>query len=134
MTVRRYLLAVGFFLVWLATGIASLVIGDAPASTLAIKLGPFQNAIYGWHLACWMIIGMVANYFWDFFNEKKKAEDFSMIALFLPVLIAPIVFFAIWSLVDKDKAGIVVINMAWPLIAFQNGFFWQVVLNKAKPS
>lgn len=119
-----------FLLIFITTGVLTLAIGNRPNGELAIAVVDFHNVIYGWHLATWMILGMIANYLWDLFNANKQISDISLPALLIPILVSPIVFFAVWSLVQKtgDLANI---DMVWPLIAFQNGFFWQVVLNKA---
>jgi hypothetical protein len=48
-------------------------------------------------------------------------------------MISPIVFYGVWSLVvPKDGSTEADIQIAWPFVAFQNGFFWQVVFAKAQ--
>jgi len=84
------------------------------------------KVIFGIHLALWLILGMFANYLWDIFRSGKSWNDITWRELFLPVLVSPIVFFSIWSIWKGDPT-----TFALPLIAFQNGFFWQVVFSKA---
>ena len=91
-------------------------------------LSGWPKVIFGFHLWLWMILGMTSNYLWDLFRGGKSWRDITWKGLFMPILIAPIVFFGIWS---TWKGGEV--SLALPLIAFQNGFFWQVVLSKAGP-
>lgn len=77
---------------------------------------------------------MISNYLWDLFREGKGVANISLPNLFLPILVSPIVFYGIWSLVPKVAGtGFAAIDLAWPLVAFQNGFFWQVVFSKAGP-
>jgi hypothetical protein len=81
-----------------------------------------------------MILGMIANYLWDLFRSGKSFSDIILANLLIPILVAPIIFFGIWSLVPKGPGtGIATIDIVWPLISFQNGFFWQVVFSKAGP-
>src|SRR5262245_1531708 len=129
MSLGKWLFVV-FALIFTATGVLTLALGNLPGSEVAKAVSPFHNVVYGWHLAAWMILGMMANYFWDLFNAKKGFADVSLPALLIPILVSPIVFFAIWSLVQKTN-GLANIDMVWPLIAFQNGFFWQVVFSKS---
>lgn len=77
---------------------------------------------------CWMTAGMISNYLWDLFKASKEIEDIHIPDLMLPLLVSPIVFFGIWSMWPDQK-----IAFALNLVAFQNGFFWQVVLSKAGP-
>jgi hypothetical protein len=83
---------------------------------------------FGYHMACWMLMGMVANYFWDLFRADKSLQDAKLTQLLLPLLVFPIVFYSLWSWWPEQKVSFVM-----NLIAFQNGFFWQVVFSKAAP-
>ncbi|WP_141249785.1 hypothetical protein [Pseudomonas sp. ACN5] len=122
-----------YFIVFFVTGVLTLYVGNLPANEVSLIVEPFHNVVFSWHLACWMVLGMIANYLWDLFGEKKGFADISLPALLIPILVSPIVFFAIWSLVQKDSSGMAKIDLIWPLIAFQNGFFWQVIFSKAAP-
>lgn len=96
------------------------------------QVGPDVSGLltiaYGFHLMTWMLWGMVANYWWDRFSSGRGSDDMQLPKILLPMCISPIVFFAIWSLWPGKE-----ITFALCLVAFQNGFFWQVVLNKAGP-
>jgi hypothetical protein len=98
-----------------------------PATPSPLLIG-WPKVLFGFHLCLWMILGMASNYLWDLFRAGKSWRDISYRGLVLPVLVAPIVFFTIWSIWKRDE-----ISLTLPLIAFQNGFFWQVVLSKAVP-
>lgn len=133
MSIKGWLLIGLYSFVFVTTGVLSLAIGNVPESELAKNFVAFHNVIYAWHLGCWMVLGMIANYLWDHCQAKKGLEDISLPAILLPLLVSPIVFFAIWSLVEKNDNGLAEIGMVWPLIAFQNGFFWQVIFSKSAP-
>ena len=97
-----------------------------PPTPLPTTLTGEPKVIFGFHLALWMVVGMASNYLWDLFRSGKSWQDVTFRGLFMPVLISPIVFFSIWSMWKGDP-----ISFTLPLIAFQNGFFWQVVFSKA---
>lgn len=90
----------------------------------------YKSLVFGIHMAGWMILGMLANYYWDLLNAGKKFSDTNLNELLLPILVSPIVFYVVWSLWGGEHG---VIAFSWNLVAFQNGFFWQVVLSKAAP-
>lgn len=119
-----------FLLIFTSTGMLSLAIGNMPGSELAKAVSPFHNVVYGWHLGTWMILGMMANYFWDLCGDNKSLSGASLPALLIPILVSPIVFSLFGRLFKKN--GLANIDMVWPLIAFQSGF-WQVVFSKATP-
>src|SRR5262249_27234723 len=77
------------------------------------------------HIPLWMLGGMTANYLWDLFRNGKSFNDILLRDLFIPVLVSPIVFYGIYTLF-LEKA----INFTMVFIAFQNGFFWQVIFSK----
>ena len=83
---------------------------------------------YGVHLMTWMLLGMLANYWWDHFRGDKGWADMRLRDILIPLMISPIVFFGTWSLWPGRE-----ITFALCLVAFQNGFFWQVVFSKAGP-
>lgn len=128
-------LVVSFFmLVFLLTGTLVLIISnnlDDPGHWIA-PFAEYQSFVFGAHMAGWMILGMMSNYYWDLLNAGKTFADTNFNELLLPILVSPIVFYVVWSLWGggTEKA---VIAFSWNLIAFQNGFFWQVVLSKAAP-
>jgi hypothetical protein len=116
---------------FLLTGTLTVMMASLPAHELSVSVSPFHNMIFSTHLGCWMILGMMANYLWDLFRANRGLSDVSLPALLLPILVSPIVFFAVWSLVAKDDKGLGELSLTWALVAFQNGFFWQVVFSKA---
>jgi hypothetical protein len=100
----------------------------APAAATDLEIAGWLRIIYVLHLACWMLMGMAANYLWDLFRRGKSWEDILLRDLFIPFFVSPIVFFGIYSLWPGETP-----TFALCLIAFQNGFFWQVVFSKAGP-
>ena len=92
-----------------------------------------DNVVFAWHLACWMVAGMIANYYWGAFTQTKPTEQVTVNLgkALLPLLVAPIVFYPTWNLWGasnkKDRIMFVV-------LAFQNGFFWQAFFDKAAQS
>ena len=122
-----FLIFVGVFLL---AGIAVWALGDYPNSSLSIALVKSKNVIYALYLFCWMILGMMANYFWDLLRAGKSLSDVQLSKLLIPILVSPIIFFTVWALAAKE--GSVDIQVTWPFVAFQNGFFWQVVFTKSQ--
>lgn len=72
-----------------------------------------------------MLFGMVADGLWNDIGRKKHLKQVSIATaqLVKPMLVSPIVFLFIWTLLRDQPFGIVHL-----LVAFQNGFFWQSVL------
>ena len=123
----RVLLAT-FILGFLASGAYLLYHVNIAPPTDGTTSG-WVRIVYVLHLACWMLIGMTANYLWDLFRADKSWDDILLRDLFIPFLVSPIVFYGIYSLWGSGTAP----TFALCLIAFQNGFFWQVVFSKAGP-
>ena len=117
-----------YFLGFLASGTLVSLISNGLAAVQDYK--GFFDQIFAVHLACWMILGMGANYFWDLFREGKGWESFQLPRLLLPLLVSPMVFYPTWSLWLGSKQDTQII---FELIAFQNGFFWQALFAKAGP-
>lgn len=118
-----------FFLIFILTGGLVVAMDLHPNSAVAIAIAPDKPLLFGVHMACWMVLGMLANYLWDLFKANKTLADVNLPDLLLPLLVSPIVFYGIWSMWSGEQK----ISFAFNLIAFQNGFFWQVVLSKAGP-
>ena len=122
-----------FGFIFLTSGVAVIDLGSFPDKPWSLAIKPLSNVIYAIHLFCWMVLGMVANYLWDLFRADKGLRDVELSKLFLPVLVSPIVFYGVWSLVvPKGGSGYADIQIAWPFVSFQNGFFWQVVFSKSQ--
>lgn len=128
-----WIATVVYALIFLVTAVCMTFIGNFPTHGFSQKIMPLRDPFYAWFLACWMILGMIANYSWDLFRAGKGFADFNLPNLLLPILVSPIVFYAVWSLVPKDSSGVAQVNLTWPLVAFQNGFFWQVIFSKSTP-
>ena len=116
-----------FLSIFIATGILVIIMDAQPNIQLSQNIVAYKPLIFGLHLAGWMISGMLANYFWDLFKANKTLAEVNLPDLLLPLLVSPIVFYSIWSMWYGEQK----ISFAFNLIAFQNGFFWQVVLSKA---
>ena len=87
-----------------------------PLSTLGIMLAA-------------TILGMVARYVFDL-----KEPEFDWFNFVKPLVISPLVLL---PLISSLSAATVLSGMqmvSFALLAFQNGFFWQAVLKRAKPA
>ncbi len=71
-----------------------------------------------------MLVGMSAKYLFDAIGEGNKIK-FEKWQLFKPMLVSPIVFSAVYGSIGENSP--ITLNL---IFAFQNGFFWQTVLNK----
>lgn len=125
---RLKLIGTIYILFFVASGTVVSLMANGLPSIQTYK--GFFDQIFEIHLACWMILGMGANYFWDLFREGKGWESFQLPKLLLPLLVSPIVFYPTWSLWLGSKQDTQII---FELIAFQNGFFWQALFSKAGP-
>lgn len=76
-----------------------------------------------------VVFGIAARYI--FYLQKSQ---FSLLDFFKPVAISPIVLLPLIGSVQTsgELNGMQVVSFA--LLAFQNGFFWQAVLQGAKPT
>jgi hypothetical protein len=73
-----------------------------------------------------MILGMVSKVYYD---HLTKNMVFSLSQIVLPMLVAPIVYGAIYASLKSSTDVIPAL-----ILAFQNGFFWQDVLGGIKPA
>jgi len=89
-----------------------------------------HGIVFVWHLACWMLTGMFANYYWDLFNLGKGASAMQIERIVLPLLVSPIVFYPTYNLWLSSSSQSYIL---FEVIAFQSGFFWQALFTKAKP-
>jgi hypothetical protein len=74
-----------------------------------------------------VLLGIAARYFF----YLKSA--FSWADLLKPLCISPIVLLPLMSSVQTMKSLETMQVISFALLAFQNGFFWQVVLERAQP-
>ncbi len=121
-----------FFVVFITTGAFMVLIVNADdASQPWISLLVRNHGIvFVWHLACWMTMGMFANYYWDLFNMGKGLDGMQVERIVLPLLVSPIVFYPTYNLWLSSSSQSYIL---FEVIAFQSGFFWQALFTKAKP-
>jgi len=74
-----------------------------------------------------MLVGMAAKYFYDAVDAmgRRKKISFYKWQFFKPMLVSPIVFGTVYANIQQNTSSILLL-----IFAFQNGFFWQTVLNK----
>lgn len=73
-----------------------------------------------------MIAGMFSHYF---FNELgKRRFTFKYKKMIRPLFVSPIVFLSIYYISSEFKE----ITLLLYLFSFQNGFFWQTILDREK--
>jgi hypothetical protein len=126
--VGKQLTFAALLLIWLVSGCFILYVTEiSPPQKALEEVKGLPKVVYGVHVATWMLVGMLANYLWDLFRRGGTWSDILLRDVFIPFLIAPIVFYSIWSLWGSK------ITFGLCLVAFQNGFFWQVVFSKAGP-
>ena len=74
-----------------------------------------------------MIAGMASKYFYDAIGTgRKKKIVIRKWQLFKPIFISPLVFGTIYASIERIASVALLL-----VFAFQNGFFWQTVLNKS---
>ena len=71
-----------------------------------------------------MLVGMASKYFFDAIGKGNKIK-FQKWQFLRPILVSPMVFGVIYGNAGED-----IPIMLFLIFAFQNGFFWQTVLNK----
>jgi hypothetical protein len=101
-----------------------LSLGKPPPDS---KVVLYARPIIGIQLVCWMILGILANYFWDLHRAGKPYSDINYWDMMAPLFIAPFILYGIYTLVDETN-----IKFLINLVAFQNGFFWQTLFEKVK--
>ncbi|MBN2090701.1 hypothetical protein JW964_13905 [candidate division KSB1 bacterium] len=73
-----------------------------------------------------MILGMAGKYFFDLIGTTKKNKIIiNKWQLIKPLFISPLVFGTIYASIESITSIVLLV-----IFAFQNGFFWQTVLNK----
>ncbi|MGA8028395.1 MAG: hypothetical protein WB992_14725 [Bryobacteraceae bacterium] len=108
------LLFVDVLIVTAATGYLAFGVGTSPTIVILIMFGA-------------ILLGIAARYI--FYLQAK----FSWLDFAKPLCISPILLLPLMGSVQavKDLQPTQVLSFA--LLAFQNGFFWQVVLQRAQP-
>lgn len=121
-----------YFVVFLTTGVFMVLIvnADEASQPWIGLLARNHGIVFVWHLACWMTMGMFANYYWDLFNLGKGLESMQVERIVLPLLVSPVVFYPTYNLWLSSSSQSYIL---FEVIAFQSGFFWQALFTKAKP-
>jgi len=80
-----------------------------------------------------MVLGMGAKIFFDTLVDQKGLNVKARIrAGLLPILVSPIVFLGIMQGADATSAATLTSFIAVACTAFQNGFFWHTILDRAR--
>jgi hypothetical protein len=120
-----------FMLSFLAIGLLAYIVFDyyflGPANTHIWKGSDSVLSDMPWleiGLYFVMLSGMASKYIFDAIGEGNKPviQKWKFIK---PVFISPLVFGIIYSGMEAETSGILLL-----IFSFQNGFFWQTVLNK----
>jgi hypothetical protein len=109
------LVALALFVSAAGTGIVSFGAGTSPIGTTAMMFAA-------------TLLGIAARYI---FYLKKP---FSWLDLLKPLCISPIILLPLIGSVQGTKELEPMQLISFGLLAFQNGFFWEVVLERAKPT
>lgn len=127
----KFLLFV-FFAVFLATGVSMVLIvnaDEASAPWIALLVRNY-TIVFAWHLACWMLLGMFTNYYWDLFNLGKGFEAVQVPRILLPLMVSPVVFLPVYNLWLTATPQS---YLLFEVIAVQTGFFWHALFTKLAP-
>jgi hypothetical protein len=126
------LLTIIYAVVFSATGMFMVFIlnADDTSAPWVALLVRNHSIVFGWHLVCWMVLGMVTNYYWDLFNLGKGVEALQVPRLLLPLMVSPFVFLPIYNLWLASSSQS---YMLFVVIAIQSGFFWQALFTKLAP-
>jgi hypothetical protein len=126
------LLTFVYLLAFLATGALMVVIvnADESAAPWVATLVRNHGIVFAWHLVCWMILGMVTNYYWDLFNLGKGIAAMQVPRILLPLMVSPFVFLPTYNLWLASSSQS---YLLFAVIAIQSGFFWQALFTKLSP-
>jgi len=121
--IKRFLWELGALLI---TIILALLVTNSTTGIVSFGAGTSPVTTVGWMLVA-TILGITARYV--FYLRGK----FSWLGMLKPVTISPIVLLPLIGSVQGlgDLKDMQVMSFAF--LAFQNGFFWQSVLDSAKP-
>lgn len=89
------------------------------AEDLLIRREQLVVVLYNLVLFVAMLGGIFANYFWT--HDITAPIDLNR--FWKPVLISPVIFMPVYVAATKQTKGLIPV-----LVAFQNGFFWQTIL------
>lgn len=121
-----------YCVVFLATGTFMVLIvnADETSQPWIALLVRNHSIVFVWHLVCWMILGMFANYYWDLFNMGKGLSAMQVERIVLPLLVSPFVFYPTYNLWLASSSPSYIL---FEVIALQSGFFWHALFTKIKP-
>lgn len=80
-----------------------------------------------------MLIGMAAQYFYYQAKNGQRRFKFSLLSFLMPILISPIVFIPLLSIVQEmgfEGGAVTKSTMILYFVAFQNGFFWKEIFER----
>ncbi len=112
-------------------------------SSVILTRGPEESwyAIAPWkHIILFaiMLLGMATNYFFEYIQARIKAKEsrgqvhmpkFIWEKFVLPFIISGIVFGYFWGQHGKET-----MNLTVALLCYQNGYFWQTIVEKSSKS
>lgn len=119
-----------YALVFLTTGVLMVLIvnADETSPQWVALLTRNHTIVFAWHLACWMVMGMFTNYYWDLFNQGLGMESMQVPRILIPMLVSPFVFMPTYNLWLASSSQSFLLFL---VIALQAGFFWHALFTKA---
>ena len=119
-----------YCVVFVTTGMFMVLILNADESSAQwiALLARNHTIVFAWHLACWMVLGMFTNYYWDLFNQGKGLEHMLAPRLLIPILVSPFVFMPTYNLWLASSSQSYLLFL---VISIQAGFFWHALFTKA---
>jgi len=121
---------VAFVFVVITCGVMASVLANFFTEPNVISKGPYELlSMIPWleiMLYITMIAGMAAKYFYDAIG-KGNNPSIEKWQLFKPLLVSPMIFGSIYAIAGDRTPGLLLF-----VFSFQNGFFWQTVLQKLK--
>ena len=121
-----------YSVVFLATGTFMVLIvnADETSQPWIQLLVRNHGIVFVFHLYCWLILGMFANYYWDLFNMGKGMSSVQVERIVLPLLVSPFVFYPTYNLWLNSSSQSYIL---FEVVALQSGFFWQALFAKFRP-
>ena len=106
----------------LVTVVAAMTSRESRA--LSAKNEKIVIVLYYLALFVVMLLGIVANYY--YVHGIKGKPDVNQ--FWKPIIISPIIYYAVYNATANQPR-----NLVGVFLAFQNGFFWQTIIDNAKP-
>ena len=124
---RQFKRLLWHILIWVVAIVIALLYFQQTTGRIAFGDGPSRIVAISVTFVA-TLVGIAAHYF---FNLEKRA-DFDWFTLFKPLLITPIVILPLVGSMQQN-ANIEMMQLVMlGLLAFQNGFFWRAVFEKAQ--